>query len=1152
LNPQATAVLGATYLDGTGIGQTEESSSFTAIALDSKSNVFVGGMTSSADFPLQDPFVTELEYPGTIWDMIVAEMSPDLSTVEFGTFLNSTDVSYGGSDFGGMVIDPSDKLVAAGYTNSRDFPTTAGSFEPQLPPQASPGSAPLHSFIAKIDLSTPAPSVCFDTLSVSFGNVNANTPLSKTIHVTNCGNAPLTIASIASSDPTVVPTQSCGTIAAASVCPVTLTFTPVSSAATSGTITFSDNAVTIPQVVSFAGQGIAPKIVASSNPFSFGHLVVGTQGPMLFLGIQNGGQAPLSIGNVSSTGGSFSIVGENCTQPLSSYSGCTIQLSFSPVSAGVLAGSLVISSNDPATPQLTVTLTGTGDSTYGVPSISSNSAPTVLINNAAATLNLTGTNFYPQSVAQLNGVPQTTAFQDNGDLQVTISATSLTGLGELPLTVMNPAPGGTSLSVPVAPYETLLIDPVFITSVPATGLLYAAIPASATTNPNTVIPIDPTTGKTGTPIAVGAGPTHLAASSDGAYLYVASDGSETVQRINLKTNAVERTFPYTPNIYCSTCSNVNATDLETVPGNPQEVLLSQGSWLTLYNDAGSVNYVPYDLSCCYADPDFGSIALAGNPVTIYGLPFSFGGDYFQIADLTASGLQYTRPTGGNSGPTNSTGNQVISDGTLLYTSSGQIWNPSTQSQIGTLPVQTNNIAADIALDSGLGEIYAVGQQSYGQDSVAIVISAYGMKSYSLTGTLAFPQIYWPSESSLVRWGSDGLAFIGPGIGLTDNEVYLLRSSVVLPPGGYATPVLGSISPTAVNEGSPSFTLTVNGSGFGAASVIDWNGSALTTTYVSASQLTAPVSTSMIVNSGTAQVNVSNPAPGGGSSAVASFIIVALNPAVTLSATTLDFGSLAQGAMSTTQNVTLTNSGTAPLTISGIATSGNFASTNTCGNGIEVNATCSIAVSFKPSALGESSGSLTLNDNAANSPQTVSLSGTGVVAFTIGAPTGGSTSATVSSGGTATYNLSLTGAAGYGGTVGLACSGAPQYASCNISPLSLSLTPGSAGTFAVTVTTSSTQAANQQKSTIALAGLSMLSIISISWLIRGRRKVFMSCIFCLGTAMMAFGVGGCGGGGGSGGSTSPVVSMTPAGTYTLTVTATTGSISTTQNLTLVVN
>jgi hypothetical protein len=212
--PNATSVLVATYLDGTGGGQTFESSSFTSIALDSKSNVFVGGTTSSPDFPLQDPLVTELEYTGTIWDMILAGMSPDLSTVEFGSFLSSPDASYGGSNFVAIAIDAQDHLIAAGTTNSSDFPTAPGSLEPQLPPPANPLSSPLHSFIAKIDLSVPAPAVCFDTFSVNFGKVNANTSASKTIHVTNCGNAALDIATITSSDPTVTVAQNCRSIAA--------------------------------------------------------------------------------------------------------------------------------------------------------------------------------------------------------------------------------------------------------------------------------------------------------------------------------------------------------------------------------------------------------------------------------------------------------------------------------------------------------------------------------------------------------------------------------------------------------------------------------------------------------------------------------------------------------------------------------------------------------------------------------------------------------------------------------------------------------------------------------------------------------------------------------------------------------------------------
>jgi hypothetical protein len=224
-------------------------------------------------------------------------------------------------------------------------------------------------------------------------------------------------------------------------------------------------------------------------------------------------------------------------------------------------------------------------------------------------------------------------------------------------------------------------------------MLYAAIPASAPVNPNTVIPINPATGVEGTPISVGNDPLFLAASSDGSCLYVANQTDKTVQRVNLTTGTVERTYPYTPDIYCSSCTTPSALDLETIQGSPQEVLLSQGSILSLFNDAGLVNYVPSTGACCYADPDFGSIALAGTPLSVYGLPFSFGGGYFQVANLTSSGLQYTRPTGSNSGPNTTTGTQVISDGTFLYTSAGQGWNPATQTDIGSFPVTSINITS---------------------------------------------------------------------------------------------------------------------------------------------------------------------------------------------------------------------------------------------------------------------------------------------------------------------------------------------------------------------------------------------------------------------------------------------------------------------------
>jgi trimeric autotransporter adhesin len=81
------------------------------------------------------------------------------------------------------------------------------------------------------------------------------------------------------------------------------------------------------------------------------------------------------------------------------------------------------------------------------------------------------------------------------------------------------------------------------------------------------------------------------------------------------------------------------------------------------------------------------------------------------------------------------------------------------------------------------------------------------------------------------------------------------------------PTASSISPNLVQAGSAAFTLTVNGTGFNTATTVNLGNTALTTTYVSPTQVTASVSASEIANYGWAPVTVSNPAPGGGASAV---------------------------------------------------------------------------------------------------------------------------------------------------------------------------------------------------------------------------------------------------------------------------------------------
>jgi hypothetical protein len=108
----------------------------------------------------------------------------------------------------------------------------------------------------------------------------------------------------------------------------------------------------------------------------------------------------------------------------------------------------------------------------------------------------------------------------------------------------------------------------------------------------------------------------------------------------------------------------------------------------------------------------------------------------------------------------------------------------------------------------------------------------------------------------------------------------------------------------------------------------------------------------------------------------------VNPVVTgvaVSPTALSFSTTVVGATSKAKTTTLTNSSSATLDISSITTSGDFAqstSTKPCGATLAAGKSCVIDVTFTPTQTGSRTGTLSVNDNASNSPQTVTLSGTG--------------------------------------------------------------------------------------------------------------------------------------------------------------------------------
>jgi hypothetical protein len=277
------------------------------------------------------------------------------------------------------------------------------------------------------------------------------------------------------------------------------------------------------------------------------------------------------------------------------------------------------------------------------------------------------------------------------------------------------------------------------------------------------------------------------------------------------------------------------------------------------------------------------------------------------------------------------------------------------------------------------------------------------------------------------------------------------------------------------------------------------------------------------------------------------------PGVSLSPfSTVAFTATGVGLTATAQTVTLTNNGGGPLVVQSAAITGDFvivSGSNTCGSSIAVGTACTLQVAFMPSAGGPRSGTLTVTDNAPNSPQTLSLTGTGVD-FALNA--NGATSLTIANGQNAVFPLLLSSAANVPGTATFVCSGAPANSTCNVNPVSVTL--GNTTTVSVTVLTGVTSTARlPQQSTIRSHVFWVVVMLPLGFLtMRGRRRSFLAGSVLLGCLLAAT---GCGAGRaiplGSGSNPGPPISVTPAGTYSIVASASSAGLTRTVTLTLIV-
>jgi Domain of unknown function DUF11/FG-GAP-like repeat/Putative binding domain, N-terminal len=701
------------------------------------------------------------------------------------------------------------------------------------------------------------------------------------------------------------------------------------------------------------------------------------------------------------------------------------------------------------------------------------------------TLTVTGTNFVPGSTISLNGVGIATTYVSATQVTATVSTDIIAVQGTYNVIVTNPAPGGGSSNALPLTITAATSNPVpeIDESFPGSATLGAAA-FTETVDGHHFIPSS-TVYLNGSPITT--------TFKSGTVL------TATIPASALTTSA---TLPFTvvnpaPGGGTSNASTIyvgNGSGTPTIISlQPNNVAAGSGAFTLVVVGA---NYVTGSVV------NFNGVA---EPTAINGGQLSASIPASAITTQGTVPVTVTNPSGG--GTSNSVNFTITAPGA----------NPPTVTSLQPATAVAGSAAFTLTVT---GTNFVNGSKVSFNSAAATTtfVSASQL-------TAAIP------ASAIATPGSAPVTVTNPSNGGTSAALNFTITSATTTPN--PVPTATALQPASVTAGTGAFTLAITGTNFISSSVVNFNGSARTTTYVSATQVSAAVTAADIASAGMAQITVTNPAPGGGTTAGLTLTIVAANaPAVTFDKSSLSFGSLLEATTSAAQTVNLTNSGTAALNITGINITGSnpsdFAQTNTCGTTLDIGDSCAISVTFTPASAASFSATLSVADNAAASPQTVSLTGTGTPPpdFTV---TSSAAAQSVSPGGAAQYTITVAATNGtYPGSVTLAASGLPPGATATFSePV---LTPGSGS---VTSQLSIQTAAPVKAS--GLIGIWPMTLCTIPMagillVIARRRKRLLGLLVVLLASLGAItAITGCGGGFGSSGTS-----------YTITVTGTSGN------------
>jgi Beta-propeller repeat/Abnormal spindle-like microcephaly-assoc'd, ASPM-SPD-2-Hydin len=350
LNSTGTGLVYSTFLGGSG------DDGGTGISLDSSNNVWIKGNTKSTDFPVTSGAFQTVS--GGNFDVFVSELDPTGSSLLYSTYLGGSGAEFGGATRM-LALDQQTppNIYVTGYTDSTNFPTTAGALQT--------GTGGINDvFVAKFGNSSSS-GVGLNPISLTFtGQNDGTTSPAQTLTLTNGGAQSLHVTGISitgANSHDFAETSSCGTLAANASCTISVRFTPTLVGTESATVSVTDDAANSPQTASLSGTGQSsgggPSDKLSPSSLTFGTQLVGTSSVSQIVTLTNVGSGALTISKLAISG-DFKQT-STCGSSLAAGASCTMTVTFSPTTTNTRSGAITLTDNAAGSPH-TVSLTGTG------------------------------------------------------------------------------------------------------------------------------------------------------------------------------------------------------------------------------------------------------------------------------------------------------------------------------------------------------------------------------------------------------------------------------------------------------------------------------------------------------------------------------------------------------------------------------------------------------------------------------------------------------------------------------------------------------------------------------------------------------------------------------------------------------------------------